>query len=84
MIITSVREKTCLGNPLVVLLMRMNRVRNRNLIKLESIFSWRTLALDCQETKWKGIMMNSKYVSENGQGGITIQRIAYYFYQITV
>lgn len=62
------REKTCLGNPLVVLLMRMNRVRNGNLIKLESIFSWRTLALDCQETKWKGIMMNSKYVSENGPG----------------
>lgn len=47
----------------------MNRVRNGNLIKLQSIFSWRTLALNCQETKWKGIMMNSKYVSENGQVG---------------
>lgn len=69
MVITSVTEKTCLGNPLVVLLMWMNRVRDGNLIKLESIFSWRTLALYCQETKWKGIMMHSKYVSENGQVG---------------
>lgn len=49
--------------------MRMNRVRNGNLIKLQSIFSQRTLALNRQETKWKGIMMNSKYVSESGQVG---------------
>lgn len=56
-----------LGNPLVVLLMRMNRVKRGNLIKLESIFSQRTLALDCQKIKWKEIVMNSKYVSENGQ-----------------
>lgn len=50
--------------------MRMNRVRDGNFIKLESIFSWGTLALDCQEIKWKGIMMNSKYISENGQVGL--------------
>lgn len=67
MVITSVTEKIkCLGNPLV-LLMRMNRVKSGNLIKLESIFSQRTLTLDCQKTKRKGIVMNSKYVSENGQ-----------------
>lgn len=53
MIITSVTEKTCLGNPLVVLLMRKKRVRNGSLSNLESIFHWRTLALACQKTKWK-------------------------------
>ena len=47
--------------------MRMNRVKRGNLIKLESIFRQRTLALDCQKIKWKEIVMNSKYVSENGQ-----------------
>lgn len=38
-------------------------------LELKVFLSWRTLALDCQQTKWKSIVMNCIYVSENGQVG---------------
>lgn len=61
----------------------MNGVKKGNLIKPESIFSWRTLTLGCQKTKWKGMVMNSKYISENGQVGSWFKDVPYYIYQIT-